>query len=147
VNLATITLLSSTLCLLACRAVEPEPSGPPAQADAAGPQPETSPRPVTGPPSAANSGSEPSSDPELADKLTDLDAMCQALNRDYGDGTLGDYYAGLEPRTTWGKQQIAAGNESMQPGRLLERVIVELAPGSGALTHCSKLLEYLDEVE
>jgi hypothetical protein len=136
VNRATIVVLSS-LCLLACRAAEPEPSGPPAAA----------PRPEAGVPAAASPRPVPSSDPEIPDKLADLDAMCQALNRDYGDGTLGDYYAGLTPRTSWGKQQIASGNESMQPGRLLERAVVELAPGSEALTHCRKLLEYLDEVE
>jgi hypothetical protein len=136
VKLATISVLSSTLCLLACRTAEPDR---PAQADAAAPQPETSP--------AASPAPQPSSDPEAANKLADLDDMCKALNRDYGDGTLGDYYAGLELRTNWGKQQIAAGNESMQPGRLLERAIVELSPGSDALGHCRKLLEYLDEVE
>jgi hypothetical protein len=133
VQLATITLLTSTLSLLACRSVEPEPSGAPAKPHAADPQP------VTSPPAP--------SDPELADKLADLDDMCKALDRDYGDGTLGDYYAGLAPRTTWGRQQIAAGNESMQPGRLLERAMGDLAPGSDALAHCRKLLEYLDEVE
>jgi hypothetical protein len=137
VKLATISVLSSTLCLLACRAAEPDR---PAQADAATPQPGSAPQPASPPP-------QPSSDPELANKLADLDDMCKALNRDYGDGTLGDYYAGLELRTNWGKQQIAAGNESMQPGRLLELAIVELAPGSDALGHCRKLLEYLDEVE
>jgi hypothetical protein len=141
VQIATITLLSSTLCLLACRTVEPEPSGPPAKPDADDPQP------MTGPPAAADSKPTSPPDPELADKLADLDDMCKALNRDYGDGTLGDYYAGLEPRTNWAKQQIAVGNESMQPGRLLERAVVELAPGSDTLAHCRKLLEYLDEVE
>jgi hypothetical protein len=133
VRVATITLLSSTLSLLACRTVEPEPSGPPAKPVAAESQPTT--KPVS------------PSDPELADKLADLDDLCKALNRDYGDGTLGDYYAGLEMRTSWGKQQVATGNESMKPGRLLERAVVELAPGSDALTHCPKLLEYIDEVE
>jgi hypothetical protein len=142
VKLATISVLSSTLCLLACRAAEPDR---PAQADAAAPQPEASPAASPSPPDGSTP--EPASDPELANKLADLDDMCKALNRDYGDGTLGDYYAGLELRTNWGKQQIAAGNESMQPGRLLERAIVELAPGSDALGHCRKLLEYLDEVE
>jgi hypothetical protein len=161
VQIATITLLSSALCLLACRTVDPEPSGPPAKTDTAKPQP------VTGPSAPADAKPESPSDPELADKLADLDDMCKALNRDYGDGTLGDYYAGFEPRTSWGKQQITAGNESTQPGRLLERAMVELsapvsgagelsapvsdagelAPGSDALAHCRKLLEYLDEVE
>jgi hypothetical protein len=132
VKLVTISVLSSTLCLLACRAAEPERPAP---------------APATIATPAAAAAAQPSSDPELTDKLADLDDMCKALNRDYGDGTLGDYYAGLEMRTNWGKQQIAAGNESMQPGRLLERAIVELAPGSDALVHCRRLLEYLDEVE
>ena len=37
----------------------------------------------------------------------------------------------------------SAGNESMKPGRLLEKAVAEL----GAPEHCRKLLDYLDDVE
>jgi hypothetical protein len=88
-------------------------------------------------------------DPERADKLADLDALCKAVDHDYDDGTLTDYYRDLEPRTEWGKAQRDAGNESIQPGRLLEKAVAELSPGAKdpALGHCRKLLDYLDDVE
>jgi hypothetical protein len=147
ITLATLTL---TLGLAACRDATPEPSGP-APASRSGEAVDSEPKPEsTIPPGPATA---PSADPELSDKLADLDAMCEALNRDYGDGTLGDYYAGLVPRTDWGKQQIAAGNATIQPGRLLERAIADLTAGStidgqgSQLGHCSKLLDYLDDVE
>ena len=88
-------------------------------------------------------------DSERADKLADLDDLCKALDHDYVDGTLSDYYRGIEPRTAWGKAQRDAGNESIQPGRLLEKAVAELSPGAKdpALEHCRKLLDYLDDVE
>jgi hypothetical protein len=148
----TIATLTLTLGLAACHDAAPDPSGPPAASSPnvteRGPKPESgapAPAPAAAPPTES-----PVTDPQLTAKLADLDAMCEALNRDYGDGTLGDYYAGLVPRTDWGKQQIAAGNATIQPGRLLERAVAELAPGDpldDRLGHCRKLLEYLDEVE
>jgi hypothetical protein len=88
-------------------------------------------------------------DPERPSKLADLDDLCKALDHDYVDGTLSDYYRGIEPRTAWGKAQRDAGNESVQPGRLLEKAVTELSPGAEdpALEHCRKLLDYLDDVE
>ncbi|PRP93012.1 hypothetical protein ENSA5_45730 [Enhygromyxa salina] len=75
--------------------------------------------------------------------------MCKAVDHDYGDGTLGDYYRGLKARTAWGQAQLAAGNESITPGRLLEKAVAELDPGAKdpILEHCRKLLDYLDDVE
>ena len=97
---------------------------------------------------------EPAPDPERADKLADLDAMCKALDHDYVDGTLTDYYRDIQPKTAWGKAQRDAGNESIQPGRLLEKAVAELAPAGApagtvdpALPHCQTLLDYLDDVE
>lgn len=154
VHPTTFATLTLALGLAACRDAVPDPSGPPAASSTAAAVDENSPE--QSPPSAAISpapANKPSADTELAAKLADLDAMCEALNRDYGDGTLGDYYAGLVPRTDWGKQQIAAGNATIQPGRLLERAIADLTAGqqldgrSGQLGHCSKLLDYLDDVE
>jgi hypothetical protein len=146
VNTTTIATLTFTLVLAACRDAGPEPSGPPT-ASRTDPNIESEPAAPTEP--SAPAAPAASTDPELAAKLADLDDMCKALNRDYGDGTLGDYYAGLVPRTIWGQQQITAGNATIQPGRLLERAVAELAPGPQipALDHCRKLLEYLDEVE
>lgn len=88
-------------------------------------------------------------DLERADKLADLNDMCGALNHDYDDGTLTDYYRDVKPRTEWGKAQREAGNKAMQPGRLLEKAVAELSPGARgpALEHCRKLLDYIDEVE
>ena len=87
-------------------------------------------------------------DPQRADKLADLDALCKALDHDYIDGTLSDYYRDVEPRTEWGKAQREAGNQAMQPGRLLEKAVAELAPTAAEpVEHCRKLLDYLDDVE
>jgi hypothetical protein len=149
VHSTTIATLTLSLTLAACRDAAPEARGPatassPPLAEPA-PEPESPTKQERGPAPAAA----PSNEGEHAAKLADLDAMCEALNRDYGDGTLGDYYVGLVPRTDWGKQQIAAGNATIQPGRLLERAVAELAPGeqTNGLVHCRKLLDYLDEVE
>lgn len=90
---------------------------------------------------------EAEADPERADKLADLDAMCKALDHDYVDGTLTDYYRDIEPRTEWGKAQRDAGNESIKPGRLLEQAVEQLSPGANELPNCRKLLDYLDDVE
>jgi hypothetical protein len=88
-------------------------------------------------------------DPERADKLADLDELCAALDHDYVDGTLSDYYATVEMRSAWGKAQRAAGDASITPGRLLEKAVEELSPGAQApeLGHCRTLLDYLDDVE
>lgn len=92
--------------------------------------------------------SKPADDPQRADKLADLDALCKALDHDYVDGTLSDYYRDVEPRTEWGKAQREAGNQSIQPGRLLEKAVAELAPTAAEpVEHCRKLLDYLDDVE
>ncbi len=120
-------------------AAEPESTTKATPSPAEGAAPEAEPEPKA----------EPADDPERADKLADLDAMCKALDHDYVDGTLTDYYRDIEPRTEWGKAQRDAGNESIKPGRLLESAVAELSPGANdpALTNCRKLLDYLDDVE
>lgn len=125
--------------MFACRSAEP-PASEPAPQPAAQPAAQPAPTPA---PAAAKP------DPERAAKLQDLDELCEAVDHDYADGTLGDYYADIEPRTAWGKAQRDAGNESMQPGRLLEKAVAELSPEAAdpALEHCRKLLDYLDDVE
>src|SRR5690606_15998470 len=81
---------------LGCRpATEPSGNQQPA------PQSKSSADPDRGPkvePVAAEPATE---DPERADKLADLDDMCKALDHDYVDGTLSDYYGDVQPRTAW----------------------------------------------
>lgn len=75
--------------------------------------------------------------------------MCKAVDHDYADGTLRDYYSGLKLRTAWGRAQRQAGDESTQPGRALEQAAAELSMSAldPPLEHCTKLFDYLDEVE
>jgi hypothetical protein len=148
-SVALVLLLGSTI---GCRSEE-SATGPQVEREAARPEssvepdrelddPQAAPEPTTVPEPNAD-------DSERADKLADLDALCKALDHDYIDGTLSDYYRGIEPRTAWGKAQRDAGNLSIQPGRLLEKAVAELSPGAKdpELEHCRKLLDYLDDVE
>ncbi|MCA9687866.1 MAG: hypothetical protein KC457_37255, partial [Myxococcales bacterium] len=108
---ARAALLSLTLLgLLACRdgeAKRPEATGA-AGADAAADAKE----PAAPPTPPADQAAPVPADPERADKLADLDELCAAVDHDYKDGTLGDYYAKVEMRTDWGRAQRDAGNES-----------------------------------
>jgi hypothetical protein len=141
----TLTLLGSSL---ACKSEAP--ASEPSRTREAGNEakPEVGPASTSEPPTAVTPTGV-ADDPQRADKLADLDALCKALDHDYVDGTLSDYYRDVEPRTEWGKAQRKAGNESMQPGRLLEKAVAELSPDAKdpALEHCRKLLDYLDDVE
>lgn len=147
----TLTLLGSSL---ACKSEES------ASEPASTSEPAREAQPNDGPndgPASTSDESQPSvvtptkraDDPQRADKLADLDELCKALDHDYIDGTLSDYYRGIEPRTEWGKAQRDAGNESIKPARLLEKAVADLAvdaedPG---IPHCRKLLDYIDDVE
>lgn len=143
-----VVLLLSVLMLGGCKAEEPaaDPASPRA---ASSPEAQAEPAAEPEPEPDHESKPEPESDPERADKLADLDDMCRALDHDYVDGTLTDYYGDLKPRTQWGAAQREAGDATMRPGRLLEAAVAELSPGAKdpALEHCRKLLDYLDEVE
>lgn len=92
---------------------------------------------------------EPAPDPERADEIADLDRLCAALNEDYVDGTLSDYFEGLTMKTKWGADVMAKGNDADQPGRFLEKTIEALSPEAAdpGLPACRKLLDYIDEVE
>lgn len=146
-----LTVLVASVSSIACKsdeaASEPESKDSKDSKDlksqaASEPEPAPTLEPESATPPATN-------DPQHADKLADLDALCEALDHDYIDGTLSDYYRDVEPRTDWGKAQRDAGNQAMQPGRLLEKAVAELAPHAKdpGLEHCRKLLDYLDDVE
>ena len=83
------------------------------------------------------------------ERLGDLARLCEALDHDYRDGTLSDYYRDVEIRTDWGREQRKRGDTSGTPGRLLEAAAKELDPWGTApeLTSCRGLFEYLDDVE
>ncbi|MFO7561500.1 MAG: hypothetical protein R6X02_02555, partial [Enhygromyxa sp.] len=139
-----LALLGTTIGCKSESAAEPRPG-----AEATPPKAEARPEREAKLDSSDAPAPAPKPDPARADKLADLDALCKALDHDYDDGTLSDYYADVQPRTEWGKAQREAGNESIQPGRLLEKAVAELSPGAEdpALEHCRKLLDYLDDVE
>ncbi len=146
-------IVSLLLSLVACRSSEPaaatrsdEPNARPATDSASSRDDRSG---VTASPDPTRSAPAASDDPDHAAKLADLDALCAAVDRDYVDGTLSDYYAKVEPKTEWGREQKRAGNESITPGHLLEKAVAELSPGGTGpeLESCRKLLDYLDEVE
>ncbi len=135
-----LVIFASLLALSACRANEPELEASKTAAPASAPAPQD-----TGPRLEAPVAP----DPERAAKLADLDLLCKAVDHDYKDGTLGDYYADLKMQSTWGQAQLDAGNESNKPARLLEKAVAELSPNAAdpALEHCRLLLDYIDDVE
>jgi len=145
---AILPLLTALALAGGCKSEEPaaEPAPTRASASPEGPA-ERQAEPPAEP--EAEPAAEPKPDHERAAQLADLDDMCKAVDHDYVDGTLTDYYGDLKPRTAWGEAQRDAGDQSMQPGRLLEKAVAELSPGAidPALPHCRKLLDYLDDVE
>ena len=82
-------------------------------------------------------------------ELADLEAMCAAVDHDYNDGTLSDYFKGLSSSTPWGKELQARADESTSPGRLLlaaarESGLPDVDPRAPA---CGRIFEYIDDVE
>lgn len=98
---------------------------------------------------------EPKSEPvpersaDHAERVNDLDALCRALDHDYVDGTLSDYYAKVEPKTEWGRERLREGEESITPGRLLQKATTQLAVDldDPELTSCRKLFDEIDDLE
>lgn len=135
------------LCLVTFGCRDGEANEPDARAEEA-PQPAQH---EPGPPPKAFEPPPPAVDEpdDYDDRVADLDDLCTAVDHDYKDGTLGDYYADVTMRTDWGKAQMAAGNESITPGRLLEKAAFELNPQGDepGLAACRRLLDYLDDVE
>ena len=92
---------------------------------------------------------DPAGDPAPASAVADLEAMCAAVDRDYDDGTLSDYFAGLRTTSAWGARLRARADESTTPGRILEEAAraVGVTDSTPGLTACRRLFEYLDDVE
>lgn len=82
-------------------------------------------------------------------EIADLEQLCAALDKDYIDGTLSDYFAGIKSSTPWGEGLRKRANESATPGRDLEAAAKEksLAAGPSVAPSCARLFDYLDDVE
>jgi hypothetical protein len=92
---------------------------------------------------------EPQRSADHAERVADLDALCRALDHDYGDGTLSDYYAKVVPETAWGRDRLREGEESITPGRLLQKASTDLGADLEGpdLAGCRKLFDEIDELE
>lgn len=90
-------------------------------------------------------------DEPRGDRFADLEVLCAALNKDYVDGTLTDYYGALKGRmtTAFGDDLRRRGEASMEPGRILEaaRKTLGVAAGDPATPACDKLFDELDDLE
>ena len=88
-------------------------------------------------------------DTERPQKIEDLATLCAALDKDYVDGTLSDYYAKVEMKTQWGKDLRKSGSDSIKPARELEAEVAKLDPEGKEprLASCRTLLDYIDDVE
>ncbi len=119
------------------------PTSPPASAD----PPASAPPPASAGSAAATDATAAAGD--RAAILADLELLCAALRRDYVDGTLTDYYAGLAPTTALGQDLRRRGEETMRPGRLLQAAARDLAipAGDPAIPACNALFDDLDDLE
>jgi hypothetical protein len=90
-------------------------------------------------------------DAPRSDRFADLEVLCAALNKDYVDGTLTDYYGALngKMKTAFGDDLRRRGEASMEPGRILEagRKTLGDAAGDPATPACDKLFDELDDLE
>ncbi len=82
-------------------------------------------------------------------RFADLETLCAALNHDYVDGTLTDYYRDLSIKTEFGADLRRRGEASMKPGRILEagRETLGERPGDPATPACEQLFDELDDLE
>ena len=84
------------------------------------------------------------------DHFADLETLCAALNRDYVDGTLTDYYHDLTLKTEFGAELRRRGEDSMKPGRILEagrKKLGERPSGDPPTPACDQLFDELDDLE
>ncbi len=152
------TLLCSLLLMAACS------SSPPAAHDerktAAPPSTPTA-KPEQGEPTPAAEAKSPAPGepaqperpaPETAALQADFELLCAALNHDYVDGTLTDYYKDARPKTAIGEALRREGNESTQPGRALaagyrEHLSARAETPGPDMPECRRLFEELDDLE
>jgi len=140
--------LSLGLCVAACRGqagdTGPDGAGSGSKAPSAGAAAE---RATTAPITA--SADDAPADPRGAAERADLDHLCAALDHDYIDGTLSDYYGEVEPVTDWGNEVRDAGNEADLPGRHLQKEAKAFtdATGEPMPASCTELFAQLEDLE
>jgi hypothetical protein len=85
----------------------------------------------------------------------DVELLCAALNHDYIDGTLSDYYRDVRPTTALGRELRETGNASITPGRALSLALRDYATThpvaaswpDDAMPQCAQLFEELGDLE
>jgi hypothetical protein len=138
-------VLVCSLALIGCRSeastVSEQSEAKSSRAEPAEPEPV---EPTTSKPSA-----EPERSADHEQRVADLEALCRALDHDYVDGTLSDYYAKVEPKTEWGRERVREGEESITPGRLLQNAATGLGVDLDGpeLASCRKLFDELEDLE
>lgn len=92
-----------------------------------------------------------SSKPAEGGEQADFEALCKALNHDYIDGTLTDYYGRVTPTTALGRKVRTEGNASVTPGRDLIAALTTFLgpdhPPGSQMPHCNELIDQIDELE
>jgi hypothetical protein len=132
-----LALLVSALGASGCGASEPD-----AKAIAA-------PKPAPAPPEPQARASPPSASDLDANQIADLEAMCAAVDHDYNDGTLSDYFKGLACQTAWGEELRERADESTTPGRVLLQAAKQagLSNTDTRTPACARIFDYIDDVE
>ena len=82
-------------------------------------------------------------------EVRELEAMCAAVDHDYIDGTLSDYFRDVKSQTDWSKGVQAKADESTTPGRVLLAAMKDagVAETDKRLPACGRIFEYIDDVE
>ena len=115
---------------------------PPAEAIA-------TPQTAAPPPTEDNAPLPPSKASIGSAEIAELEAMCAAVDHDYIDGTLSDYFRDVKSQTDWGKGVQAKADESTTPGRVLLAAMKDagVAETDKRLPACGRIFEYIDDVE
>ena len=82
-------------------------------------------------------------------EIKELEAMCAAVDHDYIDGTLTDYFRNVKSQTDWGKGVQKKADESTTPGRVLLAEMKDggLEPTDARVPACGRIFDYIDDVE
>ncbi len=159
--MSAFTLLCPLALLGACsqgpRAHDANEAAAPPRTPSAAESPESTRSPQAKPATNSATPAEPDEPdepaPERAALRADLELLCAALNHDYVDGTLTDYYKDARPKTALGERLRREGDESTQPGRALAAAYLEHIAKHAAETpgpdmpECARLFEELDDLE